>query len=80
MNQFRIQSISGNDVYQYDVRTSSLGVDRCGSVPLTSGQINITPEPQGSIVYKKAWNTKAVQGKLAQQKFPWLYDNRKLAW
>ncbi len=32
------------------------------------------------IVYKKVWNSKAIQGKLAQQPGPWLYDNRKLAW
>ncbi len=38
------------------------------------------PEPQSGIIYKKAWETKAVQGKLAQQKMPWLYDGRKLAW
>ncbi|KAL2151322.1 hypothetical protein VTH82DRAFT_6420 [Thermothelomyces myriococcoides] len=42
--------------------------------------VAINPEPQGATVYKKAWNTKAVQGKLAQTKAPWLYDNRKLAW
>ncbi|SPQ24731.1 a0666294-854c-48b1-a5ab-3a6c7c7f3e10 [Thermothielavioides terrestris] len=60
VNQFRIQSVAGRDVYQYDV--------------------SITPEPKGSIVYKKAWQTKVVQGKLAQLPNPWLYDGRKLAW
>jgi eukaryotic translation initiation factor 2C len=42
--------------------------------------VALFPEPQSGIVYKKAWETKAVQGKLAQQKMPWLYDGRKLAW
>ncbi|KAK4100369.1 Piwi-domain-containing protein [Parathielavia hyrcaniae] len=42
--------------------------------------VAVTPEPSSAIVYKKAWDTKMIQGKLAQQKFPWLYDNRKLAW
>lgn len=36
--------------------------------------------PEGAIVYKKAWHTKAFQGKLASFNLPWLYDNRKLAW
>ncbi|KAK4150109.1 hypothetical protein C8A00DRAFT_18308 [Chaetomidium leptoderma] len=60
VNQFRIQSVTGKDVYQYDVA--------------------ITPEPRSGIIYRKAWETKAIQGKLAQQKGPWLYDNRKLGW
>ncbi|KAK4249992.1 Piwi domain-containing protein [Corynascus novoguineensis] len=59
-NQFRIQNVTGRDVYQYDVA--------------------IIPEPKGAIVYKKAWSTKAVQGKLAQTKARWLHDDRKLAW
>lgn len=60
VNQFRIESISGKDVYQYDIALS--------------------PVPEGAIVYKKAWQTKAFQGKLASFNLPWLYDNRKLAW
>jgi hypothetical protein len=47
---------------------------------LTSGKVAITPEPKGAIVYKKAWATTTFQGKLAQDKGPWLHDTRKLAW
>jgi len=52
----------------------------CQGMPLTFKQITIFPEPRGIAVYKKVWASKAVQGKLAQLKNPWLYDNRKLAW
>ncbi len=44
------------------------------------GQVAVHPEPRGMIVYKKVWDSKIVQGKLAQHKGPWLYDNRKLSW
>ncbi|KAH6615648.1 Piwi domain-containing protein [Chaetomium sp. MPI-SDFR-AT-0129] len=42
--------------------------------------VAVLPEPKGMIVYKKAWNCKAFQRKLAEMKAPWLHDSRKLAW
>lgn len=79
VNQFRVQNVTGKDVYQYDVCYLRCGVSAERSL-LTSGKVAIRPEPKGGIVYKKAWATKMFQGKLAQQKGPWLHDTRKLAW
>jgi hypothetical protein len=52
----------------------------CPGILLTSGQVSITPEPKGAIVYKKVWETNMVKDKIRQLKGPFLYDNRKLAW
>jgi hypothetical protein len=57
-----------------------LGTQYLEGMQLTSGKVAIHPEPKGAIVYKKAWATTMIQGKLAQYKGPWLHDTRKLAW
>lgn len=40
----------------------------------------MNPEPKSKSMLQKAWNSKAFQGKLAQQNHPWIYDGRALAW
>jgi len=42
--------------------------------------VSLSPTPNHSIFYRKVWESKAAQAKLAQSPHPWVYDNNKLAW
>ncbi|KAK1757283.1 Piwi domain-containing protein [Echria macrotheca] len=62
------------------VAVNQFRVTNFANMDVTLYDVNVSPEPKGSIVWKKIWETAEVKNRLNACKHPWIYDGKSLAW